>query len=158
MTKSSRNWLLGIGTVVLLVWLTKYFSEAEMRRLDKEVDRLCAIDGGVRIYETVRLPASKFHELGQPLVPQGGKDDTGFGYYKRLQTITLEGPGQAPGAQLIRNQSQVIRTGDGKVIAEVVWYTRSGGYWLEGLPGVGHGRNCPGPYPADFERRVFIKE
>jgi hypothetical protein len=52
----------------------------------------------------------------------------------------------------------VIRTGDGKVIAEVVWYTRSGGYWLEGLPGVGHGRNCPGPYPADFERRVFIKE
>ncbi len=30
-----------------------------------EVDRLCAIDGGLKIYETVSLPPEKFNEYGQ---------------------------------------------------------------------------------------------
>ena len=29
-------------------------------QLDAEVDRLCAIDGGIRVYETVTLPPDKF--------------------------------------------------------------------------------------------------
>lgn len=64
-----------------MLWLVKYVSESEMRLLDKEVDRLCAIDGRSVIYETVKLPASKFNSCEQPRAPQSDKDDTGFGYY-----------------------------------------------------------------------------
>jgi len=158
MSRTSRNWLIGIAAAVLVVWLVKYASESEMRRLDKEVDRLCAIDGGIRIYETVKLPASSFNQFGQPAVPQGGKDDKRFGYFVRGESKTLAGPGQPPGARLLRDQTQVVRTEDGKVIAEIVIYTRGGGYWLEGVPGIGKGKNCPTLYRADFYQKVFIRE
>jgi len=32
---------------------------------DAEVKRLCAIDGGVKLYETVKLPPEKFNQWGQ---------------------------------------------------------------------------------------------
>ncbi|UJP03539.1 MAG: hypothetical protein LZF85_03550 [Nitrosomonas sp.] len=37
----------------------------EKARLDREVDRLCAIDGGIKVYETVVLPADKFDKSGR---------------------------------------------------------------------------------------------
>ena len=37
--------------------------------LDDEVRRLCAIDGGIKVYETVRLPAEKFDPYGNVRVP-----------------------------------------------------------------------------------------
>ncbi len=40
-----------------IVYVT-FFSEKA--RLDREVERLCAIDGGVKVYETVTLPPDKF--------------------------------------------------------------------------------------------------
>ena len=156
--KSIGKWLAGIGFVVVALWIVKFFSETEMRRLDKEVGRLCAIDGRSVIYETVKLPPDKFNQWGQPMVPQGGKDDTGFGYFVEMSTKTLAGPGQAPGARLIRDEWRVIRQSDGRVIAERISYTRGGGYWLEGFPGVGHGTNCPERMPVGVLNQIFFKE
>ena len=34
--------------------------------LDAEVKRLCAIDGGIKVYETVPLPADRFDKFGKP--------------------------------------------------------------------------------------------
>ena len=48
---------------VLSLIYANFFSEKA--RLDREVDRLCAIDGGIRVYETVTLPADKFNERGE---------------------------------------------------------------------------------------------
>ena len=157
MNRTLRTCAIAIGAVIGALWLVKYFSETEMRRLDKEVDRLCAIDGGMRIFETVTLPATKFSDSGRPLVPNG-QDTIGFGYFVRGEVKTLSGPGQAPGARLIRDVTQVVRTSDNKVIAERVIYVRGGGYWLEGVPGIGRGKNCPDPDSLDVRSRVFIKE
>lgn len=158
MPKTWINWTIAVGGVFCTLWLIKYVSETEMRRLDKEVDRLCAIDGRSVIYETVTLPANKFDSYGQPMVPDNNKDDTGFGYFIQFDERTLAGAGQAPGARLLRSQMQVIRTTDRKVVAEHIDYTRGGGYWLEGIPGVGEGKVCPGSIPMDFRQRVFLKE
>jgi hypothetical protein len=158
MSKTLRSPLLWIGVVVGALWLVKYFSETEMRRLDKEVDRLCAIDGRSVIYETVKLPADKFHASGRVLIPTSGKDDTNFGYYVSLETTNLAGPGQAPGARLLRTVYRVVRSADNKVMAEHLFYTRSGGNWLEGAPGGANGKSCPGVVPSRFRERVFIKE
>lgn len=158
MTRTARNWVIGIGVAVLGLWLVKYVSEIEMRRLDREVDRLCAIDGRSVIYETVRLPISRFNEYGQPMVPQGGKDDTGFGYFIQLETHVLFSAGPEPAARLTQDVFQIIRTADRRVLAEHINYNRSGGQWLAGMPGIGSGRNCPQPAPADLRQRVFLKE
>lgn len=157
MSKALRYGAIALGVAIGTLWLVKYFSETEMRRLDKEVERLCAIDGGMRILETVKLPATMFDEYGRPLVPSG-QDDTGFGYFVRGATKTLAGPGQAPGARLIRDITQVVRSKDDKVIAERVIYVRGGGYWLEGVPGIGRGKNCPDPDSMDIRAEVFKKE
>ncbi len=37
-------------------------------QLDDEVRRLCAIDGGIKVYETVQLPAEKFVRYTQKLL------------------------------------------------------------------------------------------
>ena len=157
MNSTLRKWLLGTAAAVLAVWTWKYASESELRRLNKEVDRLCAIDGRSVIYETVKLPADRFEKNGRSLVPYG-KDDIGFGYYYVLSRETLAGPGQAPGARLLRYTYRIVRTSDKKVIAEVVNYVRSGGNWLEGIPGGADGKSCPPPVPMDFNEQVFVKE
>lgn len=52
--------LLLLGSSIVYV---TFFSEKA--RLDKEVDRLCAIDGGIKVYETVLLPPDKFNQWGE---------------------------------------------------------------------------------------------
>jgi hypothetical protein len=158
MTRAKRNAILWMVVLLSGIWLWKFVSEAELRRLDKEVDRLCAVDGKTVIYETVKLPASKFNEYGQATVPQNGRDDSDFGYFVRGSERILAGPGQAPGAQLLRYEWRVVRSADGKVMAEHINYTRSGGNWLEGVPGMDDGRSCPGPVPINFRKQIFIKE
>lgn len=158
MHRKLRKWATLAGVIFGAVWLVKYFSETDLRRLDKEVDRLCAIDGRSVVYETVNLPADKFDANGRVLIPTSGKDDANFGYYASLEQITLSGPGQAPGAQLLRTVYRIVRTADKKVMAEHIFYTRSGGNWLEGAPGGADGKSCPGVVPSRFRERVFIKE
>lgn len=158
MSKTLRNPVLWIGVVIGALWLVKYVSETELRRLDKEVDRLCAIDGRSVIFETAKLPANKFDASGRVLIPTSGKDDTNFGYYVSIDETNLAGPGQAPGARLLRTVYRVVRSADNKVMAEHLFYTRGGGNWLEGAPGGDNGKSCPGVVPAGFRERVFIKE
>ena len=156
--KSIGKWLAGIGFVVVALWIVKFFSETEMRRLDREVERLCAVDGRSVIYETVKLPANKFNQYGQPMLPFGGKDDTAFGYFMQISMKTLAGPGQAPGARLMRDELRIVRTADGKVIFEYIGYRRNGGNLLEGVPGFDDGSICPGPFPSYIQDRIFFKE
>jgi hypothetical protein len=51
--------LLLVSSIVYATFFT------EKDRLDREVKRLCAIDGGITVYETVKLPAERFDGYGQ---------------------------------------------------------------------------------------------
>lgn len=42
----------------------------EQARLDQEVDRLCRVDGGIRIYETVKLSKEDYDEKRRIVFPQ----------------------------------------------------------------------------------------
>lgn len=46
--------------IVLLAGCEKY-------ELDRRMEELCKKDGGIRVYETVKLPASKFDQNGDPV-------------------------------------------------------------------------------------------
>lgn len=94
---------------------------------DRQVRELCAKDGGVRVYETVRLPAEKFNQWGQPnfripITPYTKLKDTDE-YYLEWQITELK----KGYLNLKRNRFQLIRRGDQKLLGESVSYSRGGG-------------------------------
>ena len=104
--------------------------------LDDEVRRLCAIDGGVRVYETVQLPAKKFNQWGQINFyrPTQGQDALGPEYFfKTTDHFYRDG-----NPSLVRYHPQIIRRSDNKLLGETVSYGRGGG-------------DLPGPWePSNF--------
>lgn len=131
---------------------------SEKDRLDAEAKRLCAIDGGIKVYETVTLPPAKFNQYGQPEIPNT-KDMVGFGYYILGAEAHIDGqlstlPGDGPG--LKRVTYQIIRSLDKKVMGESTVYGRHGGNLLDGYT-QGGGFQCPTLEPWALENKVFLK-
>ena len=122
-------------------------------KLDREVDRLCAIDGGVHIYETVFLPKESF-----------GPDGEAFPQYRQLLfTESRYGPeffGRIADKVLVsgspalqRLNSLIVRRSDDKVLGEMVIYRRSGGDgpWLS----ASSRHSCPEGPEFNLEGQVF---
>ena len=107
--KSGGGLMRGSGPLALALLLVGCTSERD--RIDAEAQRLCAIDGGVKVYETVTLPPEKFNEYGQALIPIG-KDEIGWGYYESGESDRLIGTRGEP--TLVRDTLYVIRTADQK--------------------------------------------
>ncbi|MDP2810698.1 MAG: hypothetical protein Q8O34_11170 [Rhodocyclaceae bacterium] len=142
----------GGGSILLgLLWLgagrTMYY--------DAKVRELCAKDGGVRVYETVKLPAERFEKGGMVNFwqPTDGENALGPEYvFKREMTYYRRG-----NPELFRMHTQVLRRSDGKLLGESAFYTRGGG----DMPGPWHGSSfmCPELSVAnDVLRQVFTKE
>lgn len=142
--------LLGINRT--LVW-----------QADREVDRLCALDGGVHVYETVTLGPENFGPDGtvfpQYQLEAARNPGRGLRYgpdYAAISTHTVLRAGHnlfVPGIR--RHLTQYVRRADETVLAEMVMYGRFGG----GLPGpwAESGNSCPSAlYPPNFERQFFI--
>lgn len=53
--------------LVTLAGLTVALGGCERWALDRQMEELCQKDGGIKLYETVTLPASDFSNIGQPL-------------------------------------------------------------------------------------------
>lgn len=123
---------------------------------DRQVREMCAKDGGVRVYETVRLSAEKFNQWGQPnfqipIIPYTKLKDIDK-YYLEWQIIYL----RQGSPSLWRSHHRLIRRSDHKLLGENIMYARSGG----DLPGPWHGSSlkCPEPsQPPYLESSVFIK-
>ena len=65
MRMNGYDYLEGIGmktfiALLLLLPVIAGCATPSQIMLDAEVKRLCAIDGGIKVYETVRLPAERF--------------------------------------------------------------------------------------------------
>jgi hypothetical protein len=141
----------------MIVALASTGCERAKTELDREVDRLCAIDGGVRVYETVKLSKDNF-----------GQDGTLFPQYRHLYLTgghlgpeyvsTLENKLLVDGdPALQRVRVAVVRKSDGKTLGEFVDYKRSGG----DLPGPWEPsrKSCPSSVESGtFYQRIFLKE
>lgn len=121
--------------------------------LDAEVRRLCELDGGVIVYETVKLPADKFNERGQIdfWIPSKEMAESNDQYYyeRTIQYIRKGNP------ELSRSKHSVFRKKDGKLLGVSVRYARGGG----DVPGPWHDSTfiCPEPNTSpELEASIFI--
>ena len=129
------------------------------------MDRLCAIDGGVRVYETVALTPEKFDpKFGQINFydPIQGEGALGPEYiYKWEIHYYKKGHPVSKGAQEIavrRDHVLISRKSDMKLLGEVVKYHRAGG----DLPGpwMPSSHHCPGVLDANegiLMKQIFLK-
>ncbi|MHB9119732.1 MAG: hypothetical protein ACYC2R_15895 [Burkholderiales bacterium] len=125
--------------------------------LDHQVRELCAKDGGVRVYETVKLPAEKFNKYGQINFyrPIEGENALGPEYVFRLDAHYY----RAGNPSLRRYLVQVFRRSDRRLLGESISYDRGGG----DLPGPWQpsGFSCPeGPKAAGevpLLENIFVK-
>lgn len=126
----------------------------EKWQLDAQVRELCAKDGGMKIYETVALPADQFDQWGvlkgfRPTEREGslGPD---YSYVNETTYIRKGNP------EMSRSHTSVVRRRDGKVLGEIVRYSRRGGDapgpWADSY------FSCPpiDPSQPDLLRRVFV--
>lgn len=101
--------------------------ERAKTKLDREVDRLCAIDGGVRVYETVKLSKENFGPNGEVfpqyrhLYPKDGYLGTNYNVITEEKVLIDGSP------NLKRSRVAIQRVSDGKVLGEWVNYSRFGG-------------------------------
>lgn len=101
--------------------------------LDHQVKELCAKDGGVKVYETVTLPAGMYDQYSSRnwIFPDKRLAKPTDEYYDEEEdNYYREG-----NPQMVRRQNRIIRRSDGKVLGEYIYYARIGG----GLYGPWHG-------------------
>jgi len=131
-----------------LLWL----AAGEKWWLDYQVRELCAKDGGIKVYETVRLPVNGFDKYGNVSVPFKEYAKSSDEYYYEMDTHYY----RKGNPEMSRSRYQVVRRSDGKVLGESVYYGRGGG----DLPGPWHGSSftCPEPTQSiGLEKSIFLK-
>jgi len=119
--------------------------------LDAEVKRLCAIDGGIKVYETVRLPAERF-KLGylRLLSKDMAKPEDEYYYESSMSYIEKGNP------EMWQLHFKIYRRVDNKLLGEAISYARRGG----DIPGPWHDSSfmCPDRADvSDLEKRIFTK-
>lgn len=154
-----------------LIWMLLLFSLAtacasgpSKSGLDAEVKRLCAMDGGIKVYETLRLPREQFNQWGQInfYKPTQGENALGEKYILKIERheIVKGNPSYDPTEiAMSRTHSQVIRRLDLKLLGETVVYLRVGG----DPPGRSHTTSftCPDVKEqgeASLFKRIFLQQ
>ena len=145
-----------------LLALSAAVSGCAKARLDSELERLCHLDGGIHIYETVALPDKDFGPSGE-VFPQ---------YWRLLPT---EGSNMGPdftalverteivsgNPKLTRTNLRIVRNSDGKTLSSRITYSRFGGDVLPTYAEPSR-KTCvdvlpPGTYDS-FEQRTFTRK
>ena len=127
------------GRIGLLLLLMLLLAGCEKDRLDEQVKVLCAKDGGVKVYETVKLPKESFTEHGDLKFYRATKGEDALGPdYIFVSEITEIKSGNP---SLKRWYYRIVRRTDGHILGESISYARGGG----DMPGPWHGSSfhCP---------------
>lgn len=127
-------------------------SGCEKARLDQQVRELCAKDGGIKVYEMVKLPPEKFNKWGQiNFYLPDSPEPLGHDYMFEVNTSYSK----TGNPSMRRVHYRIVRRSDNVVLGESVSYHRVGG----DMPGPWHESSfhCPkdaGDIP--FLTQVFV--
>lgn len=141
-----------IPIVSIFAWLAWTLYGGEKFLLDRQVQELCAKDGGVKIYETVKLSANRFDAYGDLRIPSKRDAKPEDDYYYEWN-VDRYGDGNP---SMRRDHFLVFRRSDSKLLGEAVSYARRGG----DLPGPWHESSFRCPEQAGdvvLNRRIFVQ-
>lgn len=142
-------------------------SGCERWTLDRQMEALCAKDGGIKVYETVTLPESDFSNIGQPLAryertAKSREEIFGPDYRYVTEEKYIVGNRQTKvehgDGNLARIRTAIYRRTDSKLLGEQIWYQRGGGdgFVWGGLGLHPSGKNCP-MFDTSVGLQVFKK-
>jgi hypothetical protein len=120
-----RGMLKGILILIAIPLLVVGFYEGRKAYWDGQVRELCAKDGGIKVYETVKLPPEKFNQWGQPnfYKPTQGENALGADYLYKSENQYLH-----HGDPYLRvDRERIYRKADMKLLGEATAYVRGGG-------------------------------
>jgi len=123
----------------------------EKDRLDEEVRQLCAKDGGIKVYEQIKMPPEMFDNFGVLVLPDATDVQPLGGRFVLKEETKYYRTGNPSSRQ---EHVQIIRSSDGRVLGEFTSYHRVGG----DLPGPWHDSTfvCPPDIgTALLKRSVF---
>lgn len=150
---SALNKVLALALGVAILAAPALISNGVKAYYDRQVREMCARDGGVRVYEMVRLPAERFDDLKRKnFVLEYQAKPTDEYYIETAKRHYREGY-----LNVYRTHSKVVRRSDGKVLGEYIRYARVGG----DLPGPWHHSSfsCSdlAEQPINFETEIFAE-
>ena len=153
---SVRNLSAYLSAVSALFALTG----CEKFALDRQMEELCEQDGGIKVYETIALPVSKFDQWGDPFPgwrgrPRESRFGADFSYVVETTYLKKGEPLQGSG-RLDRTTEKIFRVSDGKLIGQATSYGRSGGDFIA----FSHptSKSCPeNQSESDLIRSVFLR-
>jgi hypothetical protein len=137
--KITKILLIGFG--ILCLWLLFWPSEKD--HLNAQMAELCKKDGGVKIYEKVKLPLEMFSSGGvlkesnyRKLNDHESVTQLADIYELHLYITKIKKGDPFKGeGNLERDYTKIVRITDKKLIAESVFYSRGGGdRWFAGMP------------------------
>ena len=135
-TKRKLPWGPLIGVLILIVFFVYWWGVPTYQQwqADRLVDKLCAKDGGVKVYEKVTLPESMFNKYGNPDIPFIGQAKPDrikkIGLYLKLESKDIVGNHNSSAINRLavwRSVTYLYRYEDGKLLGEAISYARSGG-------------------------------
>lgn len=113
------------GTIVVLLLLAVGFFEGRKAYWDYQVRGMCEKDGGVKVYETVKLLPEKFNQWDQVSfqIPtkQNAKPLDDYYFEWDVQHYLQGNP------EVWRNHFTLVRARDKKILGETIGYSRRGG-------------------------------
>ncbi len=145
---------------MLILGMSILLTGCERSELDRQMEVLCKKDGGVQVYEIVKLPSEMFDQDGDPFPGWGGRipeERLGKDYsYEFQETILKAGDPLKGEGRLDRMTFRIYRRSDKKLLGEEILYGRSGGdYIAYAHPS---SKSCPsGINRANLIQSVFIK-
>lgn len=131
------------------------WSPGQQSYWDARVRELCKKDGGVTVYEQVKITRREFDALGglngTVPVPIRAFAQPGTPYVAETKRFTIHE--WAP--EVLRRETSIIRVADGKVLSRQIQYLRIGG----DFPSPSHesSYSCADVgVPLDVERKTFL--
>jgi len=142
-----------------LWWLWWEVPTYRKARADVVVRELCAKDGGLKVYETIKLPADRFNQFGEIRVlhERHHKSNDDEFFYTTEDTWITRDKESIVELVIWRGQIKLFRTVDNKLLGEAVYYARRGGDPI----GPWHVSSLSCPEKSDIKylaQRVFVKQ
>lgn len=130
-TRPSRSLVRLLTAAMVTAFSLLTLAGCERYELDRQMEALCKKDGGVKIYETVTLPAREYEAIWKYAAVARSPADYYGPEYRAVSTrevlVGKNAKAETGAGQLARLYSAIYRRSDGRLLGEEVQYRRDGG-------------------------------